>query len=152
MSVLRELINKMYTPKFPYLGNQAIITSGRVTIHSYDDFIFLFGKKGVAISSPATFTVDATERTIIASPKIELGYQAERVGEPVMLGRTTATQLGRLLDAIENLSKALNTLAIGEMDTAIPLIVQTSNVLSSTAKSVKAQLNSKCLSNHTYTK
>lgn len=142
----------MYTPQFPYTGNQAIITSGRVTIHSYDDFIFLFGKKGVAISSPSTFTVDANERTIIASPKIELGYQAEIKGEPVLLGTTTAQQLGRLLDAIENLSKALNTLKIGEMDTAIPLIVQTSNVLSSTAKSVKAQLNTKCLSKTTYTR
>ena len=152
INVLIELTHKMYTPKFPYLGNQAIITSGRVTIHSYDDFIFLFGKKGVAISSPATFTVDANERTIIASPKIELGYQAEVAGEPVMLGKTTAQQLGRLLDAIENLSNALNTLKIGEMNTAIPLIVKTSNVLSSTAKSVKAQLNSRCLSNHTYTK
>jgi hypothetical protein len=141
----------MYKPQFPYVGNQAIITSGRVTIHSYDDFIFLFGKKGVAISSPSTFTVDASERTIIASPKIELGYQAERVGEPVMLGRTTAVQLGRLLDAIQNLSNALNTLKIGQIDTAIPLIVQTSNVLSSTAKSVKAQLSSKCLSKQTYT-
>lgn len=142
----------MYIPQFPYVGNQAIITSGRVTIHSYDDFIFLFGKKGVAISSPSTFTVDATERTIITSPKIELGYQAERVGEPVMLGRTTAVQLGRLLDAIQNLSNALNSLKIGEMDVAIPVIVQTSNVLSSTARSVKAQLNSKCLSKQTYTK
>lgn len=142
----------MYTPKFPYTGNQAIITSGRVTIHSYDDFIFLFGKKGVAVSSPSTFTVDANERTIIASRHIELGYQAEIKGEPVLLGKTTAKELGRLLDAIENLSKALNTLKIGEVDTAIPLIVQTSNVLSSTAKNVKAQLNNRCLSKTTYTR
>ena len=142
----------MYTPQFPYTGNQVIITSGRVTHHSYDDFIFLFGKKGVAISSPNTFTVDANQKTIIASPKIELGFQAEVRGEPLMLGRTTAAQLGRLLDAIDNLSKALNTLKIGEMDTAIPLIVQTSNVLSNTAKSVKAQLATKCLSTNTYTK
>jgi hypothetical protein len=142
----------MYTPQFPYLGNQVIITSGRVTHHSYDDFIFMFGKKGVAISSPATFTVDANERTIIASPKIELGYQAERVGEPVMLGHTTAVQLGRLLDAIQNLSNALNSLKPGQVDVAIPLIVQSSGVLSAIAKNVKAQLGTKCLSNHTYTK
>lgn len=142
----------MYTPQFPYTGNQAIISSGRVTIHSYDDFIFLFGKKGVAISSPTTFTIDANERVIIASPKIELGYQAEKAGEPVMLGRTTADQLGFLLDAIENLSTALSTLAIEEVEIAIPAIVQTSKVLSDTAKTVKRQLNSKCLSKNTYTK
>ena len=142
----------MYTPKFPYLGNQAIITSGRVTIHSYDDFIFLFGKKGVAISSPSTFTVDANERTIIASPKIELGYQAERVGEPIMMGRSTALQLGRLLDAIQSLSNALNKMDIGQVDVAVPLIRSTSRVLSATAKNVKTQLITKCLSKTTYTK
>ena len=142
----------MYTPQFPYTGNQVIISSGRVLHHSYDDFIFLFGKKGVAISSPNTFTVDANQKTIIASRKIELGYRAEVTGEPVMLGLTTAVQLGRLLDAIQNLSDALNQLKVGEMEVALPLIVQTSNVLSSTAKAVKTQLGTNCLSKTTYTK
>jgi len=142
----------MYVPQFPYTGNQVIITSGRVTHHSYDDFIFLFGKKGVAISSPATFTVDANERTIVASPKIELGYQAESKGEPVLLGRSTAVQLGFLLDAIQNLSDALSKMSAEELETSIAGILQTSKVLSGTAKTVKAQLNSACLSKNTYTK
>jgi hypothetical protein len=142
----------MYVPQFPYTGNQVIITSGRVTHHSYDDFIFLFGKKGVAISSPATFTVDANERSIIASPKIELGYQAESKGEPVLLGRSTAVQLGFLLDAIQNLSDALSKMSAEELETSIAGILQTSVVLSETAKTVKAQLNSACLSKNTYTK
>lgn len=142
----------MYVPQFPYTGNQVIITSGRVTHHSYDDFIFLFGKKGVAISSPATFTVDANERSIIASPKIELGYQAESKGEPVLLGRSTAVQLGFLLDAIQNLSDALSKMSAEELETSIAGILQTSVVLSGTAKTVKAQLNSACLSKNTYTK
>ena len=142
----------MYTPQFPYLGNQAIITSGRVTIHSYDDFIFLFGKKGVSISSPVTFTVDANERTIIASPKIELGCQAEIKGEPVLLGKTTVSQLGYLLDSIQNLSDALAKLSAEEPEISIPLIIQAATVLKDTAGTVKAQLNTKCLSKNTYTK
>jgi hypothetical protein len=143
----------MFTPKFPYLGNQAIITSGRVIHHSYDDFIFLFGKKGVSISSPATFTVDANEKTIIASPKIELGYQAESKGEPVMLGNSTVLQLGFLIDAIINMSDALNKLTAEQPETAIAGIVQTTTVLSDTAKAVKAQLGSvTCLSRNTFTK
>jgi hypothetical protein len=142
----------MYTPQFPYLGNQVIITSGRVTIHSYDDFIFLFGKKGVSISSPTTLTVDANERTIIASPKIELGYQAESKGEPIMLGTTTSQQLGRLLDAIENLSNALIELSSEEPEISIPKIIYTAKILSSTARTVKAQLSTACLSKNTYTK
>ena len=142
----------MYVPQFPYTGNQVIITSGRVTHHSYDDFIFLFGKKGVAISSPATFTVDANERSIIASPKIELGYQAESKGEPVLLGRSTVIQLGFLLDAIQNLSDALSSMKSAQLSIAIPSIVQTSVVLSGTAKIVKTKLNNACLSKNTYTK
>lgn len=142
----------MYKPQFPYLGNQVIITSGRVVHHSYDDFIFLFGKKGVSVSSPATFTVDANERTIIASPKVELGYEAETKGEPVLLGKTTATQLGFLLDAIQNLSDALGKMSAEELETSISGIIQTSKVLSGTAKTVKTQLNNACLSKNTYTK
>lgn len=143
----------MFTPKFPYLGNQVIITSGRVVNHSYDDFIFLFGKKGVAISSPATLTVDANERTILASPKIELGYEAETKGEPVMLGNSTVFQLGQLLDAIIAMSDALNKLTAEEPETAIAGIKKTTTVLTDTAKTVKAQLNSPtCLSRNTFTK
>lgn len=143
----------MFTPQFPYLGNQVIISSGRVVHHSYDDFIFLFGKKGVAVSSPATFTVDANERTIIASPRIELGYQAEKDGEPILLGRSTAVQLGLLLDAIKNMSDALNKLTSETPETAIPGIIQTTTVLSQVALTVKAQLRSPtCLSTNTFTK
>ena len=142
----------MYKPIFPYLGNQAIISSGRVVIHSKDDFVFLFGKKGVSISSPATFTVDANERTIIASPKIELGFQAEKDGDPVLLGNKTVKQLGFLLDAIKGLSDALTLLTAGEVELAVPLILQTSMVLSSQATTIKAELQLNCLSKTTYTR
>lgn len=143
----------MYKPQFPYLGNQVIITSGRVVNHSYDDFIFLFGKKGVSISSPASFTVDANERTIIASPKIELGYEAETKGEPVLLGASTVEQLGRMLDSLKALSNALSKMKETELEKAIPEIVSASKVLADTAGVVKALLKSPvCLSNNTYTK
>ena len=142
----------MYVPQFPYLGNQVIISSGRVVTHSKDDFIFLFGKKGVSVSSPSSFTVDAEERTIIASPKIELGYQAEAGGESVLLGNSTVEQLSFLLDAIQNFSDALAEISAEEPETAIAKIVQTATVLSGTAQTVKAQLTNFCLSNTTYTK
>lgn len=141
----------MFKPSFPYTGNQVIISSGRITHHSYDDFIFLFGKKGVAISSPATFTVDANERTIIASPKVELGYQAESRGEPVLLGNSTVTQLGFLLDAIQELSDALN-LAKNNPEASLKAVIKASTVLSETVKNIKAQLNTTCLSKTTYTR
>lgn len=142
----------MYIPQFPYTGNQVLISSGRVVHHSYDDFIFLFGKKGVAISSPSTFTVDADERTVIASPKVELGYQAEKNGDPVLLGKKTVKQLGDLLDAIKAVCDALTQMSEKELETAIPGIVSTSKVLSSQATTIKAQLQTNCLSKTTFTK
>lgn len=142
----------MYKPQFPYTGNQVIITSGRVVHHSYDDFIFLFGKKGVAISSPATFTIDANEKTTIASPKIELGFSALRVGEPVLLGTSTTIQLGFLIDAISNLAVALQKMSAEELETAIPEIINTSKVLQGIGSRVKAQLGSACLSKNTFTR
>ena len=142
----------MYTPQFPYVGNQAIITSGRVTIHSYDDFVFLFGKKGVAISSPSTFTVDANERTIIASPVIELGYRAERIGEPILLGRSTAIQLGFIFEAVANLATALKELDSEDLASSFPLIVQTATVLEDTAKTVSSKISTKCVSKTTFSR
>jgi len=138
----------MYTPQFPYLGNQVIISSGRVTVHSYDDFIFLFGKKGVGISSPTTFTVDAREKTVINSTVISLGLNAV---QPVLLGTETVQQLGNLLDRIQELSDALEKINAKELETAIPGIVAASRLLSSTSKDVKARLSAECLSKNTFT-
>lgn len=142
----------MYKPDFPYLGNQAIISSGRVVIHSKDDFIFLFGKKGVSISSPATFTVDANERTIIASSKIELGFQAEKNGDPVLLGNKTITQLTELLDAIQDFSAAIANLSAGETETSIAYILYTATILNDATIRVKTRLVDSCLSKTTYTR
>jgi hypothetical protein len=142
----------MFKPEFPYKGNQVIISSGRVTHHSKDDFIFLFGKKGVSISSPATFTVDANEKTVIASPRIELGLRAYLEGDPVMLGDKTATQLGQLLDILGRLADSLSALNESNLSGAIPQIVAASKILSEVAPVIKAQLKTTCQSKITFTK
>lgn len=142
----------MYKPEFPYKGNQVIISSGRVTHHSKDDFIFLFGKKGVSISSPATFTVDANEKTVIASPLIELGLRAKIEGDPVMLGDKTATQLGQLIDNIVSLSNSLVALNESNLAGSIPQIVASAKILSEVAPIIKAQLQTTCQSKITFTK
>ena len=142
----------MYTPEFPYKGNQVIISSGRVTHHSKDDFIFLFGKKGVSISTPVTFTVDAHEKTVIASPLIELGLRASTEGDPLLLGNKTADQLGQLLDTLVNLANGLSALNESNLAGAIPQIVASAKILSEVAPIIKAQLQTTCLSKSTYTK
>ena len=141
----------MFKPAFPYKGNQVIISSGRVTHHSKDDFIFLFGKKGVSISSPATFTVDANERTTIASPIIELGLRAALDGEPVLLGNRTVFQLGQLLDNLTSLGNGLAALNESNLAGAIPQIVAAAKILAETAPIIRGQLQGNCLSNTTFT-
>ena len=88
----------MYTPQFPYKGNQVILTSDRVMIHSKNDAIFIFGKQAVSLSSPQTINLDASQKILLDSPKIELGHKAETDGEPVILGKTFNRQLTQLSD------------------------------------------------------
>jgi hypothetical protein len=142
----------MYKPEFPYKGNQVIISSGRVTNHSYDDFIFMFGKKGVSISSPATFTVDATESTSISSGFIELGLRAKLEGEPILLGRKTAFQLGQLLDNLQALGNSLANISESGLAASLPQIIASAKILADTAPVIKKQLQGPCLSKTTYTK
>ena len=66
-----------YKPVFPYTGKQIIIDSDRVTLNSKEDMTFLIAKKAISISSGGTVNIDSTGMTIINSPKIKLGLNAE---------------------------------------------------------------------------
>lgn len=142
----------MFKPEFPYKGDQVIISSGRVTAHSKDDFIMLFGKKGVALSTPYSVNIDASERVLISSGRIELGYRASFEGSPVLLGVPTAFQLGQLLDALKDLGEALGNLSESNLAGAVPQIKSAADSLAGLAPIVKTQLNTTCLSDVTYTR
>ena len=74
-----------YKPVFPYTGKQIIIDSNRVTLNSKEDMTFLIAKKAVSISSGGTVNIDSEGMTIINSPKIKLGLNAEH---PLVYGDT----------------------------------------------------------------
>ena len=141
----------MNKPEFPYKGNQVIISSGRTLLHAKDDFVFIFGKKGVGISTPYTCNIDAPEATLIYSNLIELGVRAKYEGEPVLKGETTLKQLNRLFNDLSKLGDALSKLSV-ENVAAIAAIKLYGGAVRDTAKSVKNQLNAKAKSNVTYTK
>jgi hypothetical protein len=63
----------MLKPEFPYKGNQIILSSDRVVLHSKNDAVFLFGKAAVGLSSTKTINLDANEEVYVSSPKIYLG-------------------------------------------------------------------------------
>lgn len=89
-----------YKPEFPYLGDQIIINSGRVTLNSKDDSVFLFGKKAIGFSSAGTINFDADEKVIINAPKTYLGLDAE---EPLVKGQVLEDLLSDLLDSLSEL-------------------------------------------------
>ena len=97
----------MFSPQFPYIGNQIIISSCRVMVHSKNDAVFILGKEAVGISSPKTINLDANEKVLLNCKKIELGDRAEFLGEPIILGKTFTRELKRVMDSLHSASVSL---------------------------------------------
>ena len=144
-----------YRPEFPYKGNQVMISSGRVQLHSKDDSIFLFGKRGVGISTNGILGVDAKEGVTLSAPIIELGVEAKNpaYGQPIIKGNDFITQFSRLLQALDGLALALSNLKSETVGIAasVPFIVSQATLLQSLIKSLTIQLPT-VLSTTTYTR
>lgn len=139
-----------YIPDLKYSGNQIIISSGKVSVHSKDDSVMLFGKKAIALSSLGTVNLDVSERLLISAPKIELGLDAEKVGEPVILGNKNKLIMERLLDALIAIGGALASMSETELEKAIPALIASGTKLLTTCPELKASLKDS-LSTTTYT-
>jgi hypothetical protein len=98
----------MIKPQFPYLSNQCIITSDRVTLHSRKDGIYLFGKATVCLSSTGTVNIESNEALKISAPLIELGLNARDLGQPVILGLELSELLDELIQALQVVAVALS--------------------------------------------
>jgi hypothetical protein len=144
----------MIIPEFPYKGNQIILTSDRVTLHSKKDGVFLFGKATVGLSSVGTINLDSKEKVLIDSPKIELGNKAEQFGEPVPLGNSLQSVLSDMNDVLTLLSNAMSK-ANGTDDISTAASLATIQVAGSTSmislKDIQSRLQN-ILSKTTYTK
>lgn len=93
-----------YKPDFPYLGEQIIITSGRVILNSKDDSVFIFGKKAIGLSSAGTINFDSDEEMIFNGTKIYLGLEAK---EPLVKGEKLKNLLEELLISLNELGNKL---------------------------------------------
>jgi hypothetical protein len=98
----------MIKPQFPYLGNQCIITSDRVTLHSRKDGIYLFGKATVCLSSTGTVNIESNEALKMSAPVIELGLNARDLGQPLVLGLELSELLDELIQALQVVAVALS--------------------------------------------
>jgi hypothetical protein len=98
----------MIKPQFPYLNNQCIITSDRVTLHSRKDGIYLFGKATVCLSSTGTVNIESNEALKMSAPVIELGLNARLLGQPLVLGLELSELLDELIQALQVVAVALS--------------------------------------------
>ena len=127
-----------YKPEFPYLGDQIIINSGRVTLNSKDDSVFIFGKKAIGFSSAGTINFDSDDKVIINAPQIHLGLDAK---EPLVKGQALEDLLSDLLDSLNELGGKL-MFAVDSNGVFITSITTSGRSLQRSISRVKSNLNS----------
>lgn len=97
-----------YTPDFPYLGDHIIINSGRVTLNSKDDSIFLFAKKAIGFSSAGVINFDCNDTLTINAPLIHLGLETDiQKLQPAIKGNDLVYLLNSLLSSLQDLGAGL---------------------------------------------
>lgn len=143
----------IFEPKFPYKGNQLIISSDRVILHSKSDAIFLFGKQAVSLSSTKTINLDAFEKVLIDCKIIELGSKAETLGQPVVLGRDLNTQLTILLTNLANAGTLMAQASETDLGASMQLLASAGQIINEEASRLTQVLNSGViLSKNTFTR
>lgn len=142
----------MYSPQFPYKGNQVILSSDRVMLHSKNDAIFIFGKQAVSLSSPQTINLDATQKVLIDSPKIELGHKAEIDGEPLVLGKKLNSILSAILLSLLQSSVLLKQVSETNLGASMESIRDAADILYNISEDLKIAIdNNYILSKNTFT-
>ena len=145
----------MFRPEFPYKGDQVILSSERVLIHSNKDAIFLFGKQAVSLSSTKTINLDAVESVLVDTPLVQLGSKARALGEPVVLGRTMVTQISVLLSNLVMASSKLSSVSSEDLGGSMEKIRQAGDIINKEASRLKTlldQADTPVLSKVTYTR
>jgi hypothetical protein len=140
----------IYKPDFPYLGDQIIINSGRVTLNSKDDSVFLFAKKAIGFSSAGTINFDADSDMIVNAKKIYLGLGTFTANpQPVVKGDNLETLLIDILNDLNNLGQKLSKAKDGSGQ-GIPAVRTAGNSLIKSVTRLKTQIKG-IKSDKTYT-
>ena len=134
-----------YKPDFPYLGDQIIINSGRVTLNSKDDSVFLFAKQAIGFSSAGTINFDADGDMVINAKKIYLGLETDTAKpQPAIKGDNLENLLIDILDDLNNLGQKLsrakdgNGLGIPTVRTAGRSLIKSVTKLRTQIKGIKS--------------
>jgi hypothetical protein len=144
-----------FKPQFPFRGNQIILSSDRVMLHSKSDAIFLFGKEAVSLSSTKTVNLDATEGILLDSQVVELGSKARALGQPVILGFSFNRQMVLMAKKIANAGLLLSQVSESDLGGSMQAIASAGQILNKEGTRMANLLNSPkspVLSQTTYTR
>lgn len=130
-----------FKPEFPYKGNQIILSSDRIMLHSKADAIFLFGNQAVSLSSTKTINLDATEKILLDSPIIELGNRAKDLGQPIIMGWTFNRQMVILLTNISNAGILMSQVSESDLGGSMQAIASAGQILTKEATRFANLLN-----------
>jgi hypothetical protein len=86
-----------------YDGKQIIMNTDRVVLNAKEREILGFSKMNIGWSTENNFTVDAKKLCHINAPKIYLGLDANKDGEPIVMGNKMVDLLSDMISAILNI-------------------------------------------------
>jgi len=127
-----------YIPKFPYTGDQAIVSSGRIIFHAKDDSAFIFANKAISLSTSGSTHINSSEGVFINGKTIELGLNAQ---EHVIKGDTAVVEFRRLYSTLRQLVDAIGDMSSTELELAIPKLVAKAEVVSKTLSELEQNLD-----------
>jgi hypothetical protein len=88
---------------YKYINNQMIQTSGKITIGSNSDSIFLSSFSNVVIGANNNLEIITNKATIIESSNIYLGRQSQEQKEPLVLGTQITEILKEIISILETM-------------------------------------------------
>ena len=92
-----------------FSGKQIILNSDSVILNSRDGTLVGMAKNGIGLSTGGDITLDSIGTTTIASPVINLGFEAE---EPVVLGNKLEEVIDDLMGEIEKIIDAITAISV----------------------------------------
>jgi len=87
-----------------FKGNQIILDSGRIVLHSKSDSILLNSLNSITLGS-STLNIDSQDYISIDAPSIFIGAKAE---QPAVLGNSNEEFLRKLLGLLDTIGKGFN--------------------------------------------
>jgi hypothetical protein len=139
-----------YNPQFPFAGEQIILSADRVTLHSKNDAIFLFGKQAVGLSSVKTINLDANQEILLYCKKITLGPNAK---QPLILGKFFNQRLKLFVEQLQSVSVLLAQCSESELGTSMQSIASAGKKLNTACEALLNVIkNDSFLSKNTFTK